>query len=203
MTPEVSPEDARGALLLEYATILWNTCEAVLTISLGIAAGSLALIGFGSDSIIEIFASAVVIWHLRLPSRKHRDNYSGRALRIMAALLLLLAIALTVAAVNDLQSERRADESIFGIAYLGVTAIVMFVLAGAKHRLAKRTHSAPMRAEATMTFLDGILSIATLTGLALNAALGWWWADPGAALLVAVAALNEARETWDEASSEE
>ena len=76
----------------------------------------------------------------------------------------------------------------------------MFGLAYAKRRLADRMDSAPLRSEATMTFLDGILSTATMTGLALNAALGWWWADPGAALLVAVAAASEARENWDEAA---
>ncbi|HEX5950897.1 MAG TPA: cation transporter [Actinomycetota bacterium] len=103
-------------------------------------------------------------------------------------------------AIRDLVTERRAGESPIGIAYLAVTAVVMFSLALAKRRLARRLDSAPLRSEAAMTFLDGILSSATLTGLALNAALGWWWADPAAALLVAVAAANEAWENRAEAS---
>jgi len=94
---------------------------------------------------------------------------------------------------------RRAGESVVGVAYLAVTAVVMFGLAAAKRRTARSLDSAPLRSEASMTFLDGILSSATLTGLTANAALGWWWADPLAALVVALAAFNEARENWEEA----
>jgi len=107
--------------------------------------------------------------------------------------------AIAIGAVHDLTIGRRAGESPWGIAYLTVTAAVMFGLAHVKRRTAEELSSAPLRAEATMTFLDGILSTATLVGLALNAYLGWWWADPAAALLVAVAAINEARENWSEA----
>jgi divalent metal cation (Fe/Co/Zn/Cd) transporter len=94
---------------------------------------------------------------------------------------------------------RRPGESFWGIAYLAVTVVVMFTLAALKRRVANRLDSAPLRSEATMSFLDGVLAAATLTGLALNAGLGWWWADPAAALVVTVAAVNEARENWLEA----
>lgn len=190
----------RRALRLEYATIGWNVGEAVLTIALGAMAGSLALIGFGSVSIIEVFASSVVVWHLLPDHPVDRPERTVRALRLVAIAFAALAAALAVASVRDLATARRPDESPWGIAYLAVTALVMFGLAFAKHRLARRIASAPLRSEATMTFLDGILSTATMAGLALNAALGWWWADPSAALLVAVAAANEARENWEEAS---
>lgn len=190
----------RRALRLEYATIGWNVGEAVLTIALGAMAGSLALIGFGSVSIIEVFASSVVVWHLLPDHPVDRPERTVRALRLVAIAFAALAAALAVASVRDLATARRPDESPWGIAYLAVTALVMFGLALAKHRLARRIASAPLRSEATMTFLDGILSTATMAGLALNAALGWWWADPSAALLVAVAAANEARENWEEAS---
>lgn len=190
----------RRALVLEYATIAWNVGEAVLTIGLGIAAGSLALIGFGTDSIIEVFASSVVVWHLRPGHETDHPARTRRALLLVALAFALLAIVLGAVAIRDLVIERHAGESPIGIAYLAVTAVVMFWLALAKRRLAQRLDSAPLRSEATMTFLDGILSSATLTGLALNAALGWWWADPAAALLVAVAAANEARENRAEAS---
>jgi len=187
------------ALRLEYATIAWNVGEAVLTISLGVAAASLALIGFGTVSIVELFASGVVVWHL-LPGHEVDNPARTRlALRMTAAAFLILGLALAVGAIHDLTSGRRAGESPWGIAYLAVTALVMFGLAFVKQRTADRLDSAPLRSEATMTFLDGILSTATLFGLALNAYVGWWWADPAAALLVAIAAMNEARENWTEA----
>lgn len=190
--------DEHQALRLQYVTIGWNGGEVLLTIGLGIAAGSLALIGFGCDSLIEIFTSLVVIWHVRLPAEQQGRVGKQRALRLVAGAFLLLALVLAAAASHDLMSGRRAEASLIGIIYLGFTAVVMFSLAAAKHRLALRMDSAPLKAEATMTMLDGILSIATLVGLGLNAVLGWWWADPGAALLVAIAALNEARDLWAE-----
>lgn len=188
----------RRGLALEYATIAWNVGEAVFTITLGVLAASLALVGFGTVSVIEVFASAVVVWHT-LPAHRTDDPERTRlALRLTSVAFGLLAIALVVFAVRDLASGRRADESLLGIAYLAVTAVVMFGLAIAKRSTADRLGSAPMRSEATMTFLDGILSTATLVGLALNAFVGWWWADPGAALFVGFAAAYEARETWVE-----
>lgn len=190
----------RRGLLLEYATIAWNVGEAVLTISLGAVAASLALVGFGMVSIVEVFASGVVVWHL-LPG--HDIDDSGRtrlALRLTAGAFAALSIVLAVGAVRDLVSGRVAGESPWGIVYLGVTALVMFGLAVLKRRTADALDSAPLRNEATMTFLDGVLSTATLVGLALNAYAGLWWADPAAALLVALAAANEARENWAEAS---
>ncbi len=191
----------RRALRLEYATIAWNVGEAVLTISLGIAAASLALVGFGVDSIVEVFASAVVVWHLG-PGELVTDTEarSARAMRLVATAFALLAAVLAVVAIRDLATGRRPGESPWGIAYLAVTAVVMLGLAAAKRRAADGLSSAPLRAEATMTFLDGLLAAATLTGLALHAAAGWWWADPAAALVVAVAAGREAVENWREAA---
>lgn len=167
----------------------------MLTIALGTIAGSLALIGFGTVSIVELFASGVVVWHIR-SSDVTRPQRTKTALRLIAVAFALLALALIVAAVNDLASGRRADESPWGIGYLAVTAVVMFGLAAVKRDTAVRLGSEPLRSEATVTFLDGVLSVTTLAGLALNAVLGWWWADPAAAVFVAVAALNEAREAW-------
>lgn len=189
----------RRALALEYATIAWNVGEAVLTISLGSLAGSLALISFGTVSVVEVFASSVVVWHFRANGDEDVDR-TRRALRLIAVAFGLLALALTVAAINDLSTGRRAGESPWGIAYLALTALVMFTLAGLKRSTAQELGSQPLMSEATVTFLDGILSATTLAGLALNAYVGWWWADPLAALLVALAAINETRETWEEAS---
>ncbi len=188
----------RYGLRLEYATIAWNVGEAVLTISLGLVAGSLALIGFGTVSVIEVFASSVVVWHM-LPGHEIDDPRRTRlALRLTAGAFAALGFALAIGATRDLLSERVAGESPWGIAYLGVTALVMFGLSVVKRRTAEGLDSAPLRSEAKMTFLDGVLSVATLTGLALNAYVGWWWADPAAALIVAFAATNEAREIWSE-----
>jgi divalent metal cation (Fe/Co/Zn/Cd) transporter len=190
----------RRALLLEYATIVWNVGEAVFTITLGSIAGSLALIGFGTVSIVEVFASSVVVWHVRSGDDGDHDSRTGLALRLIAGAFALLAVALIAAAVGDLTSGRIPGESPLGIAYLAITAVVMFSLAILKRRTATSLGSEPLHSEATVTFLDGVLSTTTLTGLALNAYIGWWWADPTAALLVGIAALNEARETWNEAS---
>lgn len=186
----------RRALALEKATIAWNVGEAVLTIALGSMAGSLALISFGTVSIVEVFASVVVVWHLRTSGEGDRASKTTLALRMIAGAFLVLSLALMGAAVNDLTSGRRAGESPWGIAYLAVTAIVMFGLAILKRRTAVDLASEPLMSEATVTFLDGVLSTSTLAGLALNAYMGWWWADPVAGLLVAMAAANEARETW-------
>jgi divalent metal cation (Fe/Co/Zn/Cd) transporter len=193
------PSLQRRALRLEYATIAWNLGEAVFTIVLGVMAGSLALIGFGSDSIIEVFASSVVVWHVRPGHAVDRPERTRRALRLVAFAFVVLGVVLTAAAVRELVLARRAEPSPLGIAYLAATAVVMFSLAIAKRRTAVALASAPLRSEASLTLLDGVLATLTLGGLALNATLGWWWADPVTALVVAVAAFNEARENRDEA----
>jgi len=200
MSDPARSDTNRKALQLEYATIGWNVGEAFLTIGLGIAAGSLALIGFGSDSIIEIFASLVVVWHLIPGHAYDHPERTALALRLVAAAFAVLAVVLISLSIRDLLSGRRPEESPWGVAYLAVTAVVMFSLARAKGRLAERLDSAPLRSEASMTFLDGLLSAGTMLGLALNALLGWWWADPSAALLVGLVAANEARENWEEAA---
>ena len=187
------------AIRLEYGTIAWNVGEAVLTIALGSIASSLALIGFGTVSIIEVFASGVVVWHLR-PSHAGDADRTSRAHRLVAMAFGALSVALIIASLRDLATGRQASESFWGIVYLAVTAVVMFGLAFAKRRVAALLDSSPLRAEATLTFLDGVLSAATMLGLLLNAVVGWWWADPLAALLVGLAAGNEARENWMEAT---
>ncbi len=192
----------RTALRLEYATIAWNLGEAVLTIGLGIAAASLALIGFGTDSIIEVFASAVVVWHIAPGHAADHPGRTSRALRLVAVAFAVLAVTLAVVATRDLATARRPGESPWGIGYLALTVVIMFALAVAKGRLARRLDSAPLRSEARLTYLDGILATGTMLGLALNALWGWWWADPTAALLVAFAAASEARENWREAGEE-
>lgn len=188
----------RLALRLVYATIAWNVGEAALAIGMGIAAASLALIGFGADSFIEIFASVVAVWHLRPGHERDHPHRTARALRLIGIAFTLLAIALMIAGVRDLVTGRRPEESIWGAVFLAIVAVVMFSLGAMKHRVAGRLGSAPLRAEATMTILDGALATGTAIGLGLNIFVGWWWADPLAALVIAVVAANEARENFEE-----
>ena len=188
------------ALRLEYATVGWNVGEAVLTIALGAIASSLALIGFGTVSVVEVFASVVIVWHLRPNGRRPEAERTARAHRLVAVAFAILSVTLLIVSTRDIVTGRRPDESFWGIVYLAVTALVMFGLSVAKRRVAERIDSSPLAAEASMTFLDGILSSATMLGLLLNATLGWWWADPAAAFLVGLAAATEAKENWEEAS---
>lgn len=184
---------------MEYATIAWNVAEAGITIGLGIAAWSLALIGFGTDSTIEVFASLVVVWHLRPGHETDSPRRTARALRLVAWAFLALAAALSVAGIRDLITARHPDESLAGAIYLVVAAIVMVGLGLAKRRVADRLESAPLRSEAALTMLDAVLATGTAIGLGLNILFGWWWADPATALVVAVIAVNEARENFEEA----
>jgi divalent metal cation (Fe/Co/Zn/Cd) transporter len=190
----------RRAIRLEFATIVWNVGEAVFTIGLGLAVGSLALIGFGTDSLIEVFASSVVVWHVRPGDAVDRPDRTRTALRLVAFAYIGLAVVLASASIRDLALGRKAGESVIGIIYLGMTAVVMFSLAVLKHRTATALRSAPLRSEATLTFLDGVLASLTLVGLGLNVLFGWTWADPAAALAVAVMAAAEGRMNLKEAA---
>ncbi len=189
--------EARG-LRLEYATIVWNVVEMVIAIGLGVAARSVALVAFGFDTMVELFASGVVVWHLRHPGRDS-DRITARALRLVAGAFFVLAVVVTVGAVSALATSTAPDESPFGIAYLGLTAVVMLSLGAAKRATGRRLGSEPLAAEARMSIIDAALALGVLVGLAANALFGWWWADPIAALLVAVAAIREGIENIEEA----
>lgn len=183
---------ARTGRRLQRATIAWNLIEVFVTIGLGVVAGSLALVAFGLDSLIEVFASLVVLWHMAgSGSAPRRDR---RARRLVAAAFGMLALYLTVASIRALVTDARPDSSPLGIAYLAITAIIMFSLAAWKRRVGRHLDSEPFLAEARMTYLDGWLATAILVALALNATLGWSWADSAAALIVAAAAGREAIE---------
>lgn len=199
VTDEHRRETEQLGRRLQWATIAWNSLEVFVTIGLGIAARSLALIAFGLDSLVEVFASLVVIWHMNPGAEGHHARRDGRALRLVGIAFALLAVYLVVAGVRNVLSHEKAGTSPVGIAYLAVTAVVMFSLAAWKRRVGDRLDSEPFRAEASMTFLDGCLSSSILVALALNLLFGWWWADPAAALLIGVAAAREAVERWDEA----
>ncbi len=178
----------------------WNSVEVFVTIGLGLAAHSLALVAFGLDSLVEVFASVVVIWSLSEAVESAEGARRRRALRLVAAAFAVLAVYLLVAAARSLLSNTRPEDSPVGIVFLGFTAVVMFGLARLKRTAGQAANSDPLLAEASMTFLDGCLSAGILVALAVNAVWGWWWADPLAAAIVAVFCLNEARENWAESS---
>ena len=189
--------EARG-LRLEYATIVWNVVEMGIAIGLGVAARSVALVAFGLDTMVELFASGVVVWHLRHPGHDS-DRITARALRLVAVAFFVLAVVVTVGAVSALATGTAPDESPIGIAYLALTAVVMLSLGAAKRATGRRLESEPLTAEARMSIIDAALALGVLVGLAANALFGWWWADPTAALLVAVVAIREGIENLEEA----
>ena len=185
----------RRAVILEWVTIAWNVVEVGVTIGLGLAAGSLALVAFGMDSVVEVFASLVVLWQLR------GDTASAArvrlALRLVAAAFAVLGVFLVVTASFRLLVGAAVDESPIGIAYLTVTVVVMLVLARAKGSLGAQMENHPLAAEARMTLLDGLLAALILTALLLNLLFRWWWADSLAAFVVGLLAFAEARENLE------
>lgn len=181
---------------LQFVTIAWNAAEVFVTVGLGIAANSLALVAFGLDSLIEVFASLVVVWHLGAFGSVPSDERTDRALRLVAIAFGALAISLLAGSTRGLALGTEADSSIAGIAYLGATAVVMFTLARWKRQVGVALGAAPLVSEASVTFLDGLLAVGILVALALNTAFEWWWADPIAAAVVGMLALREAVTGW-------
>ncbi|MBM3907114.1 MAG: cation transporter [Gemmatimonadetes bacterium] len=180
--------ESRAALVtrsrrLNLATLAYNALEGVVAISSGLVAGSVALIGFGIDSGIELSASFVALWRLRHdadPSR--RERVERLAHRLIGALFLALALYVTVEATRALWNREAPDASPIGIALAAASVLVMPWLARAKRRVGQALGSRALTAEATQTSLCMWLSAILLAGLLLNAMLGWWWADPVAAL---------------------
>lgn len=175
----------RRGLLLNYATLGYNSLEGLIAIAAGLAAGSIALLGFGLDSLIEVSASLAAIWRL------YRDrDQPGRAqaeqvtLRIIGALFLALAVYVTADAIRALFARSAPGESIVGIVLAALSLAVMPLLARAKRRVALAMGSAALAAEARQTVFCTYLSAILLAGLLLNATVGWWWADPAAALVM-------------------
>lgn len=183
----------RRARWLAYATIGWNAVEAVVAITAGAVAGSIALVGFGFDSSIETFSAAVVVWRLRGVGRDREE----RALKLIAVTFFVLAAYVTAQSVYDLTARQAPDASVPGMVLTALSLVVMPALAIAKRRVGEAMGSRTVIADAAETFLCAYLSAVVLAGLALNAAFGLWWADPVAALFVAYLAVREGREAWE------
>lgn len=188
----------RRGLWLAGLTIAWNLVEAVVAIGAGVAAGSLALVAFGFDSVIEVLSAWVVVWQFRGELRGGYDHErERRALRFIALTFFVLAAYVVFEAGRDLLgAEGGAGESTVGIVLAALSLAVMPTLAWAKRRTALALGSPTLRADAQETLLCAWLSAALLVGLALHAAFGWWWADSVAALTIAGLAVNEGIEAW-------
>lgn len=188
----------RRGRLLAWATIAWNAVEGVVGIVSGVAAGSVALVGFGVDSYVEVFAGAVVLW--RLSKEDVGQHVSARAerraVRLIAVTFFALAAGIGVESVRRLVTAERPEESAVGLVLAVVSLLVMPLLARAKRRVGRRLGSRALEADATETDLCVWLSAILLAGLGLNAAFGWWWADPVAGLAIVAIAAREGWENW-------
>ncbi|MDP9094361.1 MAG: cation transporter [Actinomycetota bacterium] len=184
----------RRGRLLEVATLAWNVVGIAVLAVAAIRAHSVALAGFGLDSLIEIGASTVVLWELS-GSGVSRQR---AALQLIGGAFLALALYLLVQTAIVLIAVYHPQHSPMGIAWTAVTALVMFVLAAAKRRVGLGLKNPVLITEGRVTLIDGLLACAVLLGLVLNAVEGWWWADPLAGLVIVYYALREAREIFSE-----
>jgi divalent metal cation (Fe/Co/Zn/Cd) transporter len=191
------PGALRRARLLNRVTIGWNVVEAVVALAAGVAAGSLGLVAFGLDSCVEVSGALVLAWRL---AREERTGCTQpddrRATRALAVCFFALAGWVSVNAVLDLVHRHQPGVSAVGIVVTTLSLLTMPALARAKRRLAPVLGSRAQEREASQTRLCAILSGVVLGGLVLNAALGWWWADPVAALVVAALAAVEGTRSW-------
>ena len=170
---------------LEYFTIVWNSLEGIVGIGAGAIAGSISLVGFGIDSLIEVTSGATLLWRMVVDADvERRERNETISLRIVGACFLGLALYVGSEAVVDLARKAAPTRSIPGIALAVVSLIVMPLLSRAKKKVGKALDSAAMRADARQTDFCVYLSAILLAGLLLNATLGWWWADPVAALVM-------------------
>ena len=185
----------RRARLLAWGGNIWHLIEFAIAIGAGVAAGSVALIAFGADSLIEALAGFVIIW-LFTGSRLHSETAERRAQQVIAASYFLLATYVAVASVRDLVGGYEPGVSWVGVGLAAVTAPTMPLLARAKRNVGHRLNSSATVSEASQNMICAYLSIALLVGLLANALVGWWWADPLAALVIAGVAVKEGSESW-------
>jgi len=178
--------------ILEVITLLWNVVGIVVLAFAAIAARSVALAGFGLDSLIEIGASTVVLWELSGTG----EDRQRRALRFIGGAFVALACYLAAQSSIVLADGYHPRHSLLGAVWTGVTAAAMFLLAAGKARTGRALQNPVLQTEGRVTAIDGVLAVAVLTGLVLNSALGWWWADPAAAYVLVYYASKESFEIF-------
>lgn len=185
----------RRGVRLEWFTIAYNSLEGILALIAGFLAGSIALVGFGFDSVIEVTSGAALLWRLGSDDRVEvRERREAQALRVVGICFVALAAYVAYDAIHSLAVQEAPDQSLFGIIVAAASLVVMPVLARAKRSVARSIDSAALRADAKQTQLCTYLSMILLCGLVLNSLFGWWWADPVAALgMVPLIA----KEGWD------
>ena len=170
---------------LEYFTIGYNSLEGVIAVGAGLLAGSIALVGFGFDSLIEVTSGSVLLWRLHADvDEQRRERVEAISLRIVGVCFAVLAIYVTYDSVKALIRREAPEESIVGIVLAAVSVVVMPLLVRAKRKVARGINSGALMADSKQTELCTYLSAILLLGLLLNALLGWWWADPVAALIM-------------------
>jgi len=180
---------------LEYFTLGWNFIEAAAALAAGIAAGSIALVGFGLDSLVEMISGAVLLWRLQVDHREEdRERNERRALRMVGISFVSLSAYVAYDAATDLITREAPRTSLVGIVLAIASLMIMFVLARAKRGVARDIESSAMHADSRQTDFCAYLSGILLVGLALNVAFGWWWADAAAALMMVPLIANEGRE---------
>lgn len=182
----------RRGRILEGVTLGWNVVGVVVLGIAAVTARSVALGGFGFDSLIEIGASTVVLWELSGTG----ENRQRRALRLVGAAFAVLACYLAVQSTVVLVAQYHPGHSPLGIVWTALTALVMFALAAGKDRTGRQLNNPVLRTEGRVTLVDGLLATAVLAGLVLNAALGWWWADPLAGYVLLVYGAKEGWLAW-------
>jgi divalent metal cation (Fe/Co/Zn/Cd) transporter len=175
------------ALWLEYTTLGWNVVAAVVVTLAALGAHSVALAGFGLDSVIEILASLTVVWQLKGTSRQRVQ----RALRVIGLAFFALALYIAAQSIHTLMAGKRPAESLLGIMWLSLTVVAMLLLALAKKRIGRQLSNPVLLTEANVTLIDAYLAMAVLIGLVLNAITGLWWADPLAALVIVYYGIRE------------
>jgi divalent metal cation (Fe/Co/Zn/Cd) transporter len=185
----------RRAKRLAWLGIGWHAVEAAVAVGAGIVAGSIALVGFGADSVVESFAGFALLWRFG-GSRAASEAAEHRAQRLIGASFFVIAAYVVVEAVRTLVDGSHPDVSYIGIGLAAVSLVLMPPLAAAKARVGEMLGSSATKSEGRQNALCAYLSVALLVGLAANAVFGWWWADPVTALLIAAVALNEGREAW-------
>jgi divalent metal cation (Fe/Co/Zn/Cd) transporter len=191
------PALLRRARLLEIFTVAWNSLEGLVAVGLGLLAGSIALVGFGIDSVIETSSGVILLWRLQEGRDAEQDDAAERrALRLVGASLLALGVYVAGDAALSLARRDAPEASLAGIVLAAISLLVMPLLARAKYRLAGHLNSDALRADGTQTIICAYLSAVLLAGLTLNAQLGWWWADPLAALGMVPIILREGLEAW-------
>jgi divalent metal cation (Fe/Co/Zn/Cd) transporter len=189
------PRLVRRAKLLAWLGLGWHGVEAAVALAAGIVAGSIALVGFGADSLIESAAGVVLLWRFA-EARATSESAERRAQRLIGVSFYVLAAYVTFESVVTLLAGRHPAVSYVGIGLAAVTLVTMPLLARAKARVGRRLNSSATKSEGRQNMVCAYLSGALLVGLGANALAGWWWADPATALVIAVVAVREGREAW-------